>query len=94
VSCTKKTLYNWCDAFPQFLHAKEIGTEKCRLFYELSGINGMLNKISFFNDRVWRLNMMNRFPSEWKEKIENTHKIEEGAIVDWSGDGTANDKAV
>lgn len=95
LSCSKQTLYNWCESFPEFLDAKLKGTEKSRLFYELAGINGMMNNIPFFNDRVWRLNMMNRFPDEWKEKVENVHKIEQGAVIDWSdGSDKADNKAI
>jgi hypothetical protein len=93
LGCCKQSLYNWAERFPEFLDAKNIGTEKSRLFYELAGLNGMMNHIPFFNDRVWRLNMMNRFPNEWKEKVENLHKIEQGAIVDW-GDGKTDNPTV
>lgn len=34
VSVTTKTLYNWLDAHPEFLHAKEIGHPKRNLFVE------------------------------------------------------------
>lgn len=66
----KQTVYDWTKAHPEFLDASIIAREKCRLFYEEMGIKGMTNKISFFNDRIWRFNMINRFKDEWKERVE------------------------
>lgn len=80
VSTTKKTLYNWADKNPDFLHAKEIATEKCRLFWERLGINhivtrsetvpGVSSESTALNTGVYVFNMKNRFPDEWRDKQE------------------------
>ena len=86
VDSTKKTLYNWADANPEFLHAKERGTDKCRLFWEKLGVDHIITKSESFgkgegseskalNTGVYVFNMKNRFPEEWKDKkeVDNTH---------------------
>ena len=74
---TKATLYNWTELFPEFLYSKQIGTELNRLFYEQEGIKGMINETPFFNDRVWRLNMLNRFRDDWSENQNIKHEVTE-----------------
>lgn len=81
IGATKKTLYNWSDANPEFLHAKETGTEKCRVFWEKLGRDYVVNRSiagaesTSLNTGVYVFNMKNRFPEEWKDKkeVDNTH---------------------
>ena len=83
ISTTKKTLYNWADANPDFLHAKEIGTEKCRVFWEELGRDYIVNRSvsgaesTSLNTGVYVFNMKNRFPEEWKDKkeVDNSHEF-------------------
>jgi hypothetical protein len=83
VSTTKKTLYNWCESYPDFLHAKEIGTEKCRIFWEELGRDHVVSRTipgvesTALNTGVYVFNMKNRFPEEWKDKkeVDNTHEF-------------------
>lgn len=81
VDASKETLYSWAEKHSDFLDAKRLGTQKCRIFYEQAGVDGMKAKIPFFNDRIWRLNMINRFRDEWidhqrvETKNENTTTI-------------------
>lgn len=42
IGISKQTLYNFAKTEPSFLDAKEIGTEKCRLWFESIGKNGMM----------------------------------------------------
>jgi N-acetylmuramoyl-L-alanine amidase len=48
------------------------------IWWEKMGRKGMINEIPFFNDRIWRLNMINRFRSKWTDgtKNENNDKKE------------------
>lgn len=41
VNVSKQTLYNWAEAHAEFLDAKERGVEKCRLWWERLGIQGV-----------------------------------------------------
>lgn len=76
VGVTKKTLYNWRDANPEFLHSKEIGTEKSRLFWEKLGRDNIINSETSLNTGVYVFNMKNRFPDEWRDKQEREIKHE------------------
>jgi hypothetical protein len=87
VSVTKQTLYNWIEVHPEFLDAKKIATERCRLFWEKLGINhvvstsnstsGVGSESTTLNTGVYVFNMKNRFPEEWKDKkeVDNTHEF-------------------
>jgi len=83
IGVVKKTLYNWCDQFPQFLHAKEIGTAKSMIFWEQIGIDHIVSRSESFgqgmgseskslNSSAWIFNMKNRF--NWRDKIDHTHE--------------------
>jgi hypothetical protein len=43
----------------------------------------MMNDIPFFNDRIWRLNMINRFRSKWTDgtKNENNNNVKKEIVV-------------
>lgn len=80
IGTSRKTIYNWEKANPEFLHAKEIGTEKSRLFWESIGTEHILNSSESesttgvggssssksINASVWIFNMKNRFG--WRDK--------------------------
>jgi len=76
VGVTKKTLYSWFEQNPDFLNAKEIGTARCRIFWEQLGIDHIVNKSDSehgggsssrsLNASVWIFNMKNRFG--WRDK--------------------------
>jgi hypothetical protein len=72
VGTHKQTLYNWCDARPEFLDAKKRATELCRLWWEKAGLGGMYmgGKDNPFNATVWLFNMKNRFGWRDKQEIE------------------------
>ena len=90
VDASKKTLYNWEKEFPEFLHAKEIGWEKARIFWEKLGVSHIVNtsdSVSHgkdggeshsrsLNASVWIFNMKNRFPAEWRDRQEIDQKVE------------------
>lgn len=70
VSVDKVTLYSWAEKNPEFLYAKNIGTEKCRYFWERLGIAGASGLLETFSVGCWIFNMKNRFRAEWQDKIE------------------------
>jgi DNA-binding XRE family transcriptional regulator len=76
IGVSKRVLYDWEKEYPEFLHAKEIGTEKSRIFWENLGINHIVNKTDSefqggsksrsLNSSAWIFNMKNRFG--WRDK--------------------------
>ena len=88
LSVSKQTLYNWADANTEFMDAKKIGIEHCRLFWERLGVDHIITKSESFgkgegseskalNTGVYVFNMKNRFPEEWKDKkeVDNSHEF-------------------
>lgn len=69
IDVSNKTLYNWLDNQPKFLHAKEVAFEKSRLFWEDVGIQ-LSTGICAGNASVAIFNMKNRFPRQWRDKHE------------------------
>ena len=60
----RETLYEWERKHEIFSDSKKIGKEKCLLFYETIGVQGMLGKIPNFNATTWIFKMKNKFG--WK----------------------------
>lgn len=83
VSVCKDTLYEWVKVHKQFSDSKDIGHLKSMLFYEKVGKKGMMNEIPFFNDRIFRLNMINRFREDWTDgtKNENNNNVKKEIVV-------------
>lgn len=77
------TLYEWAKVHAKFSDAKHIGTAKSMAWWERIGRMGMINEIPFFNDRIWRLNMINRFRAQWSDgtKNENNDKVKTEIVV-------------
>jgi len=77
------TLYEWAKVHKEFSDAKHIGTAKSMAWWEKVGRMGMINEIPFFNDRIWRLNMINRFRNQWSDgtKNENNDKVKTEIVV-------------
>ena len=92
IEVDESTLYEWAKNHQEFSHSKNIGTQKSMVWWEKVGRRGMMNDIPFFNDRIWRLNMINRFRSKWSDgtKNENNDKVKTEIIVRYEGD-TPND---
>ena len=93
IDVARKTIYNWERDFPEFLHAKEIGFDKSRIFWENLGVKHILNESESspgvgsssrsLNSSVWIFNMKNRF--QWrdrpKEEIEDEAKANAAARI-------------
>lgn len=66
---SKQTLYNWEKANQDFMDAKSIAVEKCRVYWESLAIdNPFTTKLGGLNTGVWVFNMKNRF--KWTDKVE------------------------
>ena len=71
----RDTLYEWVKKYPDFKEAKAIGTEASKFFWEKIGIN-LATGLSKGNVISWIFNMKNRFPDEWKDKVEDPQEAE------------------
>lgn len=91
----KQTLYEWEDNFPQFLDAKKRAWEKCRLFWEKKGLEGLFNEEQVIdegrtrtttkksmNSTVWIFNMKNRFGWRDRQEIEEKSTKEIKITID------------
>lgn len=72
VDCNESTLYEWEQKNPDFSNAKKDALSKNRLFWEKLGINHITNgpQDQKLNSTVYIFNMKNRFPKEWRDRIE------------------------
>ena len=88
IEVDETTLYEWEKTHKEFSLSKSIGTQKSMVWWEKVGRKGMINEIPFFNDRIWRLNMINRFRSKWSDgtKNENNDKVKTEIIVRYESD--------
>lgn len=64
----KDTLYAWDKKHTEFSDAIKEGEIKSLLFWEKTGMAGMLGKLPGFNSTAWIFNMKNRH--KWADKQE------------------------
>jgi hypothetical protein len=76
-----KTLYSWCDLYPEFLHAKEIGRAKGLNYDEKLLTKGALGSVRGYNFNAHKWKMANMY--KWTEKVEQTN-------IDLSKEDTKN----
>ena len=76
IGCCRRTLYNWEESQPAFLHAKKEAFEKCMLYWEKIGLGQATGQLKG-STASWIFNMKNRFG--WMDKTETTHKADEEA---------------
>ena len=94
VGASKQTIYDWTSANPQFLDSKKIAIEKCRIFWEKQGIEGIYTTEKFtqdengshsekkaLNSAVWIFNMKNRFKDEWRDKQDTDINITGVSVI-------------
>jgi len=92
VGVSKQTIYDWCEANPNFLDSKKKAFEKNRLFWEEQGIDGLFSETEFdskgkpvksrsINSTLWIFQMKNRFKEEWREKQEIQHEGHIGTSI-------------
>lgn len=65
---SRDTLYEWCKIHPEFSDTIKVGEAKSLLFWEKTGIDGMMGKIKGFRPAVWIFVMKNRFG--WRDVVE------------------------
>lgn len=71
---SKRTLLNWAEAHPEFLHALETAKAHAQRWWEDAGQTGMVTP--GFGASVWSRSMAARFPDDWRESkgVELTGK--------------------
>lgn len=76
IDVTRETMYQWVKNYPEWAEAKELGFQKCRVFWEDLGIKGISGRKKGFNVVGWIFNMKNRFREDWADvqKIEGGDK--------------------
>lgn len=67
IGVTKQTLFNWCDAHPEFLDAFTRAKLASQVWWERKGREGMEKSSSEFQASVWSRSMAARFPDDWRE---------------------------
>lgn len=100
---SNKTLYTWAEKQPDFLHAKQVGIDMCRLFWEKLGVEYVINISESHKDgdssshiskslnaKVYDINMKNRFG--WADKQEIKQELT--AAVDMVYDTTYGGKTL
>lgn len=69
---TRDTLDNWAADHPEFLRAMTRARELALAWWEEQGQKGIWAKE--FNANAYRLQVLNRFPAEWRDKQDHEHK--------------------
>lgn len=76
----KQTFYNWCEAHPELLDAKKVGTDFAEGWWMKQGRVNLQNKD--FSPTLFYMNMKNRFKWSDKQEIDHTTKGESFNIKD------------
>lgn len=70
INVSRNTLYVWCKDHPEFDEARKIAMDKCQMWWEKTGHEGMFmgGKDTPFQAGMWNFNMSARF--KWSQKVE------------------------
>lgn len=74
-----QTMRNWEEAHPEFLEATTRARELAQAWWEKQGRAGIWSRD--FNSSAYRLQVMNRFPSDWRDKHDVEHSGELPVLV-------------
>lgn len=66
------TLDVWEAAHQEFLEAHTTGESLSRIWWEKVGHTGMVGKIGGFRENMWKYNIGNKWPKDFKERREVT----------------------
>lgn len=71
----RQTLDNWCEQHPEFLDAVKQAVSWSQAWWEKQGRLATFGGTEGFNATSFIFNMKNRFPSDWKDKVEQDQTI-------------------
>lgn len=83
---TVKTLYNWMDQHPDFLHAMERAEQKAEIWWAAQGKKALWTP--GFNTAAWSRSMAARFPKTWRENKNVEHTGKDGTPIEVKVDTT------
>lgn len=64
----RQTLHDWASRHPEFLDAMMRAKEFSLAWWETQGLRGIWSRD--FNANAYKLQMMNRFPDDWRDRKE------------------------
>ncbi len=85
ISVSRQTIYDW-EENTEFLDAKRVAFEKCRLFWEKLGVGGTAGKIRNFSSGTWVYNMKCRFRDKWLIEREQDNDKEANVKLSYDPD--------
>jgi len=68
---SRKTIYNWKDAHPEFAEAIESGVAKSQAYWESIGRDGITGDNPDFSATPWIFTMKSRFREDYAEKKDD-----------------------
>lgn len=77
---SRQTLANWESAHPEFLDATTRASDLAAAWWARQGRFGIWSRE--FNAAAYRLQVMNRFPDDWRDKQSHEHSGEGGGPVE------------
>lgn len=72
---TRQTLDNWAEAHPEFLDAVKEAVSWSQAWWEKQGRIATFGGTDGFNATAFIFNMKNRFPADWKDKVEQDQTV-------------------
>jgi hypothetical protein len=79
IGIDRMTMRTWEKEEPAFLAATTRALELSQAWWEHQGQRGIWSRD--FNANAYRLQVMNRFPAEWRERSEIEHRLPDGPVV-------------
>ncbi len=71
----RQTLDNWCEAHSEFMDAVKQAVSWSQAWWEKQGRVATFGGTEGFNATSFIFNMKNRFPSDWKDKVEQDQTV-------------------
>jgi hypothetical protein len=75
LGCARSTFAVWEEAHPEFSEAVKHAVDLSQAWWEKNGRLATFGGTEGFNATSFIFNMKNRFPSDWKDKVEQDQTI-------------------
>ena len=80
LGCVRQTLDNWAEKYPQFLDALTRARDLSLSWWEDQGQKGIWSRE--FNANAFKLQVMNRFPDDYRDKTSVEHTGKDGGPIE------------